>query len=81
MQHTTIMGACRDATTGQSGLGLLRCCATCCVCIPIWIGWLVWTSRAYRQDREEALIIQRHHWSTTSVGYGLRSESGSYWAD
>jgi hypothetical protein len=46
---------------------------------PIWVGWLVWTS--YGPDRETSLITQRHHWSSTAVGYGPRSESGRYWAD
>jgi hypothetical protein len=50
------------------------CYVTYCDCIPIWVGWLVWTS--YGPDQEASLITQHHHWSTTTVGYGQRSESG-----
>ncbi len=46
---------------------------------PIWVGWLVWT--LYGPDREASLLTLQLHWSSTAIGYGPRSESGSYWAD
>jgi hypothetical protein len=64
---------------GRLRVGWARCnkdvYVTYCYCIPIWVGWLVWTS--CWQDREASLITQYHNQSITAIGYyGLRSESG-----
>ena len=43
------LGVCASARDSD------RCYATYCGCIPIWAGWLVWTS--YGPDREASLFI------------------------